>query len=538
MLYSAYQIALFDCAENEDCSIIIDAVAGSGKTTSIVETCNRLVKKARREGKAMPRILFLAFNVDIVKSLRAKLPSEIICQTFNACGWSAWRRFTGKKMIQVEVGKTKQIIKDRFEENDQKLYAAYVTKMVALAKSFGLKPDDGDDKWFEIQNRHCVEIDSEDPAVDYNRAVYLCKQTLKVSIARAGSICDFDDQIYMPWLNSAAFDKYDIVFIDEAQDTSGVQKQLLARMLKPGGRLIAVGDPHQAIYGFRGADSDSMNQIQVAFNAKRMPLSISYRCSQAVVMEAKKHVPHIEASPTAPIGLVETVEKYGIDSFGNSDAIICRNNAPLVKMAFSIISRGRSVNFLGRDLGAGLIAMIERMDAENVEEVSELLNQWFARESVKLEKQGKENQIEAMKDRIDCVEVFISHLPEGRRTIRDLTGAIENLFKSSGPGITLCSAHKSKGLEWDNVFILDPNLMPSKWATRQEWMMEQEENLIYVAITRAKLNLRYIVSDQWTDNPRLHLEMKDRPAPVPAATTSSKPKRGRQPKMEAFNPFK
>jgi len=55
--------------------------------------------------------------------------------------------------------------------------------------------------------------------------------------------------------------------------------------------------------------------------------------------------------------------------------------------------------------------------------------------------------------------------------------------------------HKAKGLEWLRVFILDRDRMPSRWA-RRDWQVQQEENLIYVAYTRAKEELYFLPSDK------------------------------------------
>lgn len=93
---------------------------------------------------------------------------------------------------------------------------------------------------------------------------------------------DFDDMVYLPLVFKLRLFPQDWVLIDEAQDTNPTRRALAARMLKPGGRVIAVGDPRQAIYGFTGADNDALEQIAAQFSCKRMPLTVSYRCPQAV----------------------------------------------------------------------------------------------------------------------------------------------------------------------------------------------------------------------------------------------------------------
>src|SRR5690606_18120963 len=100
--------------------------------------------------------------------------------------------------------------------------------------------------------------------------------------------------------------EFDNVLVDEAQDLNVAQRILIRRMLKEGGRLIAVGDPRQAIYGFRGADSDSFRLIGEEFNATDLPLTVTFRCPKAVVAQAQRYVSHIQAHETAPEGEVIT----------------------------------------------------------------------------------------------------------------------------------------------------------------------------------------------------------------------------------------
>lgn len=70
---------------------------------------------------------------------------------------------------------------------------------------------------------------------------------------------------------------------------------------------------------------------------------------------------------------------------------------------------------------------------------------------------------------------------------------IKNLFES-GKGVTLSTIHKAKGLEAEKVYILALDLMPHPIALKsgKDWVLEQEKNMKYVAITRSKFELVYI----------------------------------------------
>ncbi len=510
MTYSIYQLALFDYIQNGTGSAVISAVAGSGKTTSIVEACRRLPSTAR--------VLFLAFNVSIVNELKGRLPKTINCSTFNSCGWRAWLGHVGGR-IQVNANKTKDIIKGKFSDDDRFGYGSFVSKMVALAKSSGLKVSDSDDAWLDVADHHALMLEDETGTLSLSRGLELAKKTLDFSIRNARTVCDFDDQLYMPWLANATFDKFDVVFVDEAQDTNNIQKELLRRMLKSGGRLIAVGDENQAIYGFRGSESNSMEAIQNTFSAVRLPLSISYRCCKAVIREAQRYVSHIEAFDGAPEGQVETLENYSANTFAADDAVICRKNAPLISFAYSMIARGRGVNFMGRDLGEGLKAMVSRLNAKDIADLDIKLDNWAQKEVAKLTEKEEEDQIDLLMDKVNCIKIFIAHLPENKQTVDDLIDAIDTLFAGTG-GLTLASVHRSKGREWHRVFILDFDLMPLPAAQKRDWMMVQENNLIYVAITRAKEYLGFIQTDCWSDNP--NMDLPKRPAPKKSAKKAGK----------------
>jgi superfamily I DNA/RNA helicase len=96
--------------------------------------------------------------------------------------------------------------------------------------------------------------------------------------------------------------------------------------------------------------------------------------------------------------------------------------------------------------------------------------------------------IQTMLDKIEAIEILSGDLV----LVSDVTKKIQSIFSDEKSGIVLSTIHKAKGLESDNVFILNQDLMPSRWA-RKDWEKEQEQNLIYVAYTRAKHKLSFIM---------------------------------------------
>jgi DNA helicase II / ATP-dependent DNA helicase PcrA len=103
-----------------------------------------------------------------------------------------------------------------------------------------------------------------------------------------------------------------------------------------------------------------MDLVAQDWNAVRMPLSINYRCSKAVVRHAQTMVPEIEAWENAPEGSVMTLEEFKVTDFLPTDAIICRVNAPNVALYYRLIAAGIPYQVLGRDIGRGLVALVKK----------------------------------------------------------------------------------------------------------------------------------------------------------------------------------
>ncbi len=493
--YSSFQKEIFKFIEENEESLLINAVAGSGKTTTIIKGIDYVPK-----GKS---ILFLAFNKAIVNELKDRLPEIVDTSTFHSVGFRAWATYCGKgEKIQVSDRKVQDLInkvlnkKYPSKADNEKKFSLFnfIRRLVPLAKNAGVGTEiqeDTLDNWLMLVDHHDVQYNE---VIPIEKAIELCSQVLKES-SKMKHIIDFDDMLYMPLLYGAKFRRYDYIFIDEVQDTNKVQAYLLEAMMKINSRVIGVGDRNQAIYGFRGANADAMEFFKDNFDCQELPLSITYRCGREIVKLAKEIVPQIEFGEKNVLGEVKTLEKYNAKDFEETDVIICRNVAPLVTMAYGFIRRGIAARVLGREIGAGLIALIKKMNAKSIDDLENKIEVWAKRELEKAVAKGK--NASAIEDQMQCIMVFIKNLQETSRTINKLISNIEALFDDDNKrGILLCSVHKSKGLEWDKVYLLDPWRIPSRWAVR-DWMKQQENNLKYVAYTRARSSLIFINSDCW-----------------------------------------
>ena len=271
---------------------------------------------------------------------------------------------------------------------------------------------------------------------------------------------------------------------------------MLRRALKTNGRLIAVGDPCQAIYGFRGADSNAIENIKAEFSAIELPLSISYRCPRSVVALAQEYVPHILPHDAAPEGEVLHPAKFAVTEFKANDVVVCRCTAPVVSMAYKLIRAKIPCFVMGREIGQGLISIIDKMKADGTDDLLTKLLAYRQREVARLAAAKQEAKAEALEDRLDTIELFIDEMEEdGQRSILTLKNSISALFSDDmkSTAVKLMTQHKSKGLEADRVFILNFYLN-EKFMDKVSNQQKQEFNLAYVAVTRAKKTLTFITS--------------------------------------------
>lgn len=476
-------------------NVQISACAGAGKTSTLVELLKGI--------DPAKRVLFLAFNRKIVDELIQRVPAYVQVATLNALGHRALlAHLQGTTGVTpcVDANKVRTIAKDAFDSATERTkYLAPVTRLVRLAKSAGIVPEgcgsmpglvqDTSAAWLDLITHHDLDVEG-----DVGRVVDLARAVLAASCKDLGCI-DYDDQLLLTYALGAPIYANDFVFVDEAQDLSPLQHALVRRTLGERGRLVAVGDPHQAIYGFRGADAQSMTTLAATFACRELPLHVSYRCPQAVVRLAQQYVPHIQPHADAPEGTVYTalthVDKLEI---APGDMVVSRTSAPCVKVAHSLLRKGVPAVVLGRDIGAGLLALSKVLKPKTLDEVEANLDRWQAKELEKSERKGDDAKAASVNDRAETLRVFADMSVD----LQDLEARINSMFaddRDASGVVTICTIHKAKGLEANRVVLLNPHKMPSKWA-KQDWQRQQEVNLMYVAITRAKQTLTYAVTDE------------------------------------------
>ena len=474
--WSPYQEAIFAAvADQSSPSLIVRAVAGSGKTTTIVQALAGVAPSVSS--------IFLAFNKAIATELGSR---GVNARTFHSLCYSPVTRATGIKAVDSNKLRTLMRDEKQFSQDDRNTYGTAACKLVGLARNdaIGATAEDTEQAWLNLAERHDVAPDSEEGSI--SRMITVARKLLEVSNA-SKSLLDFDDLLYRAVRDNIPLPKFDLILVDESQDTNAIQRAILRKIMAAGARIVAVGDAAQAIYGFRGADSGAMDLIAAEFGCVSLPLTVTYRCDKAIVKYASQWAP-LEAAPSAGAGEVKDMsEEWSPKDFWADDLIVCRTNAPLVSLAYKLIRSRIPCHIMGREIGQGLVTLIQKLQAKGIENLREKLAEWAKRETMRAEAKGNDAMVAAIEDKVECIEVLISSLPENSRTVPELCRTIESLF-SATTGVTLASIHKSKGLEASRVWWLNRSACPSKWA-KQAWQKEQEANLCYVAATRAKHSL-------------------------------------------------
>lgn len=499
-------------AENPDVNTMVDAVAGAAKTSSLEMAAKKIPTRFST--------LAVAFNKRIAEELAERLPPHFQCRTLNAIGHGAWQQARGTRLT-LNADKMYQLTKSILPTTEDKESDNFVQVLglARRAKAIGMVPNGSPVKARGLVEDHPDEWDNMAFALGFldveDEVIFYARQVVNQSITLAfkGEI-DFDDQIYMSVLFGGIYPKFHTVIVDESQDLSPMNHRQLMKLTET--RLISVGDPRQAIYAFRGADGESMTNLELYMNKprteggigkgnfKRLHLTKSFRVSKAVGRRQRYHVPLFDTMPQNKEGRVErwpqdkrneedqAATAWSLAAIPQTGAVLCRNNAPLMALAFALIKQRRPVKILGRDIGASLANLLLKItgkEGKPVEDCYAKLNDWKSRELAKVA--DSESKQDAINDRYDALYVLLD--ASGKKTNSECADFIRDLFsdKPDNRAVTLASGHRAKGLEWDWVMHLDPFRVPSRQAIKAERLgddrpMEQEKNLKYVIETRTK----------------------------------------------------
>lgn len=499
------QLAVVEAGKGRQ-SLMITAYAGCAKTTTL-ELVGKVIKAPA---------LALAFNVSIKKELERRFEPNFQVKTLNGLGYGALMRALPGTSFQPPDGRKlgKLITHVARDQKIDLLSEQWETTrdLVSQAMAQGLVPrdegrplvSDNEATWNSLMDS--CDILPEDRQFFYSLAYQVLEANNR--LAREG-IISFDDQVYFSVCVAGQFPKFPVMVVDEAQDLSPLNHAMLELAKRDDGRLIVVGDPKQAIYAFRGADSRSMAKLRLLKPPEvwiDLPLTLTFRCPKIIVERQQAHAPGFRAAESnAPgrvlqigtLNLMDGKREWGwkdvfAASGGKRVAVLCRNNAPLIGLAFKLLRNRVSVQMAGRDIGKGLIAISKKIFPEDFtgrDEMKGMLDEWQQSEVSAAQVMDKPEVADAANDKAESLRAVMSFAEvEDAATLR---ATLKSLFDREDGQVFLSTIHRAKGLEWDAVLHLDPWRVPSKWAREaaeagNPGSLEQEHNLKYVCETRTR----------------------------------------------------
>ena len=550
MEFTTEQKRIFQFVSQESGHGIIDAVAGAGKTTTIME-CAKFVKDKRT-------ILFCAFNNSISNEIARKFQklglNEVTVKTIHALGRQILQdnNISGRP-ITLEEDKYKELIKSKEIQERLKIHYEEILKIN------GFEVDEFDDRKNFAANNLVNKINSRLLDINLKFRATLTKEELseleglvihfgifnEIEIAKknfkeelkeyfechkllleAGNdlsrktmIIDFTDMLYLPYKwNQQPTRKYEFLFIDECQDLSKSQFAVAAKYGKKEGRILAVGDPSQSIYGFTGADINSFFRVKEYTKALQLPLTTCFRCPRKVIELAKTIREDIVGNKEED-GILDTIQFDEVINLAKpGDLIISRLRAPIVLLVFSFIDRNIKVQ-IHEDEVREIISEIKSIFKQNeLNVVISTLSDEFNELEFEVKKRWKwiitknaeriidsternlyiENESNYLDKKLEFLHKKYEQWKNDCDTLNDIIRKIKEFISANENSIKLSTIHRAKGLENERVFILNYNELPYYRLQQKDWERTQELNLKYVAITRALKEL-YLIDTKEID---------------------------------------
>ena len=489
---SPYQEKIFDFIMHGNGNAVISAKAGSGKSS----TCVAAIKLIKPKNKVM----FLAFNKSIAEELSLKLNDfpNVEVRTSHSLGFAIIRKNV-EGDVELDEFKYRTYIKSNILDLTTvdisltriQLYN-YIESICALV----------DYARFNLaQTAEEVQL----LATKYDVPVFFDECDVVIKVLEWGKTelnrVDYTDMVWLPVelsMNAKLFQK-DFIFIDECQDQSLMSIELFLKCFKRGTRFIAVGDEDQCINTFSGASEEAFQYMKDYPKTTQFDLPICYRCPRSVVELVRNLVPEIKYREGAPEGVIQ--DNCWTKMLNSGDMVISRSKAPLLQVYVKLLRRGVKCHVKGKDFGVNLKKILEEIDCEELntnlkadgvfvrlfDNLFEMRNKIMAKNGLDYQDATLTSYVTERYDMINALRI----LAENYVTKSELIEHIDEIFDENREGVILSTIHKAKGLEADNVYILCNSSMPSKLA-KKDWEKVAEQNLIYVAYTRAKKKLGFI----------------------------------------------
>ncbi len=490
---------------NSTGNIKINAVAGSGKTTTVIEYAKARPKKSK--------ILYLAFNksvkLEAIKRFHEKGLSNVKVETAHSL---AYRNIVFKYGYKVrpqgfqtyDIAEILQI-QGNGEKHTEFIIANHINKFIAYFCN--------SDKT-KIQDLNYLDIVSDHKAKIFVKTFYkfIEKQTrLLLSKMDSGEIEITHDFYLKKFQLSNPQLKYDYILFDEGQDASPA---MLDIFLKQDAVKVIVGDTHQQIYGWRHA----VNSLKKA-DFKTFHLSTSFRFSQDIanlgmeVLKWKKHIgEHKEL----------TINGKGKSKEHKVKAVLARTNLGLLLKAIEYVTERKNIkhiyfegninSYTYADEGASLYDILNLYNGKNHLIRDKLIKQMKGLEDLEdYIKKTEEVQLGLM---IEIVKEYGNEIPDILKKIKSKHVGDNEKDKAE---MIFSTVHRCKGMEYDSIHIVNDFITEEKLENLKEEnktkggglsKTNEEINLLYVAITRTKNSIHIpetLMPEDFPTSPYIHI---------------------------------
>ena len=544
---SKYQQDILDCFTSTNENIMVNALAGSGKSSTICLLTEHIDKSS----------IYIAFNSSIVEEFKKKIKNpKVKVMTMHSLAYSIMLYNVGQEQEnESSQGTSRGFGKQRNRKEvhlDNLKYHKILDE--ELAKRYGRYMDFNrkmfyKDQYVSLYNLCCLTMTNMSSASDIDKLIkdhtlftsfgeedypkpstQEIIGTLKALDTKSKQIFELDgsisftDMLYITYwkLKNEEWEVpywalYINVFIDETQDLSALQLCFLPFVRRKNGRYVFVLDKNQAIYAFSGSDSNAWQAIPRLFSPiVSFDLPICYRCAKSHLRRVNQgfNIP-IKPRDNAPEGFIKNIEKYEIKDYVQpGDLIISRKNKWLSECILSLVKNGIPIYMEDKAVVDDIKKIISKSKSASIRGLKAHLEKTIDSYNQKIKKlinkrtesaEESEKKIEETVDtnsKIDNInflsDILTSYVKKGNSlaTSTDVfTKYITNLLNTtpSPDCVRICSVHKAKGLEAENVFVLNEGKITYDFRQSKEQNV-QEKNLSYISMTRAKNGL-YLVKE-------------------------------------------
>lgn len=446
-------------------NLVIEAGAGTGKTTTL-----------KLLSAAMPgRGLYVAYNRAIADDARRSFPRGVDCSTahslaYRAGGYQYKERLNGSRIPARETAKILGI-NEPLGLAEKILAPAQVARLAMEAVTRFCRSADP-----EPDEKHVPRkpgLDSPEDMAALRQALVPLARKAWADLVSPGGRLRFDHDCYLKmWQLAGPTLAFDYILLDEAQDANPVILDVVTR--QEDAQLIAVGDRSQAIYGWRGA-VDAMDRFP---GARHLMLSESFRFGPAIAAEANKWLAVLHA-PMRLTGAGSSTS--AVKALSLPDAVLCRTNASAIDQAMQFIKAGNKTAVVGggkeiRSLAEAAITLKAGKGTSHPQLFA--FGSWGEVQDYADNDPGG-SDLKVLVDLID------------RNGAEAIIKVVDSLVPESRATVTVSTAHKAKGREWNDVLIAPGGFRePKPDEDGSQGVIGREDAMLaYVAVTRAKTTL-------------------------------------------------